>query len=92
MALERELNRLDLEVSRLEKGQDSATTSLERLQLKKKANAARLDLRRKRDDMFLGKIRLELELEEQLQRIQDDSRMTATVTRQFTVQVRGNTR
>lgn len=86
-ALEREVDRLNLEVARLEKDTEGAVGNLERLQLKKKANAARLSLKRKRDTLFLEKMRLERELEERLRRIRDDARLTATITRQFTVSI-----
>ena len=91
-ALARKLDGLEVQVRALEAERESVTGDrLRRLSLEKEATRLRRELMKGRENQFFDAMRLDLELEEQIKKFVEQEKLTAKVTREFVVEVRGGT-
>ena len=91
-ALARKLDGLEVQVRSLEAERESVTGDrLRRLSLEKEATRLRRELMKGRENQFFDAMRLDLELEEQIKKFVEQEKLTAKVTREFVVEVRGGT-
>mgnify|MGYP006920913708 CR=1 FL=1 len=89
-ALARKLDGLEVQVKALEARREAVTGDrLKRLALEKEANRLRRELMKGRESQFFDAMRLDVELEEQVKRFAEQEKLTAKVTREFVVEVRG---
>ncbi len=89
-ALTRKLDALEIQVKALEEERDAVTGDrLKRLALEKQATQLRRELLRGRENQFFDAMRLDVELEEQIKKFAEQEKLTAKVTREFVVEVRG---
>lgn len=69
---------------------DAVTSDrLKRLALEKQATRLRRELMKGRESQFFDAMRLDVELEEQMKQFAEQEKLTAKVTREFVVEVKG---
>ena len=89
-ALARKLDGLEAQVKALEAERDAVTGDrLKRLALEKKATQLRRELMKGRESQFFDAMRLDVELEEQVKRFAEQEKLTAKVTREFVIAIKG---
>lgn len=86
--LARELSELETQVKAADAERESITGDrLRLLALEKKATLLRQEYMKKQESQFFDSMRLDMELEQQIQEFIDQEKMTAKVTREFIVRV-----
>lgn len=89
-ALTRKLDGLEVQVKALEAERDAITGDrLKRLALEKETTRLRRELMKGRESQFFDVMRLDVELEEQVKKFAEQEKLTAKVTREFVIEVRG---
>ncbi len=89
-ALARKLDGLEIQVKALEEERDAVTGDrLKRLALEKQVTQLRRELLRGRENQFFDAMRLDVELEEQIKKFAEQEKLTAKITREFLVEVKG---
>jgi phosphoribulokinase len=89
-ALVRKLDGLEGQVRTLEAERESVTGDrLRRLSLEKQATKLRRELMKGRESQFFDSMRLDLELDEQVRKFAEQEKLTARVTREFVIAVKG---
>ena len=89
-ALVRKLDGLEVQVRTLEAERESVTGDrLRRLSLEKQATKLRRELMKGRESQFFDSMRLDLELDEQVRKFAEQEKLTARVTREFVIAVKG---
>jgi len=89
-ALARKLDGLEVKVKALEAERETVTGDrLRRLSLEKEATRLRRELMKGRESQFFDVMRLDLELEEQVKKFAEQEKLTAKVTREFVIAVKG---
>ncbi len=74
----------------LEEERDAVTGDrLKRLALEKRATQLRRELLRGRENQFFDAMRLDMELEESIKKFAEQEKLTAKVTREFVIEVKG---
>ena len=87
--LERGLDGLRTQIRAEEHRLDADISRLEKLEAQKKLTALRRELKQGEQNLFMDSLKLDMLLEEQIREFLEKARLTADVTRQFVVQVRG---
>ena len=86
--LTRKLSELETQVKAADAERESITGDrLRLLALEKKANLLRQEYMKKQESQFFDAMRLDMELEQQIQEFKDQEKLTARVTREFVVEV-----
>ena len=89
-ALARKLDGLEVQIRALEAERESVTGDrLKRLSLEKEATRLRRELMKGRESQFFDAMRLDVELEEQIQKFAEQEKLTAKVIREFMIAVTG---
>lgn len=89
-ALARKLDGLESRVKTLEAERESVTGDrLKRLALEKQATQLRRELMKGRENQFFDAMRLDMELEEQIKQFAEQEKLTAKVTREFVIELKG---
>lgn len=89
-ALARKLDGLEVQIHALEAERESVTGDrLKRLSLEKEATRLRRELMKSRENQFFAAMRLDVELEEQIQKFAEQEKLTAKVIREFMIAVTG---
>ena len=89
-ALARKLDGLEAQIRALETERESVTGDrLRRLSLEKEATRLRRELMKGRESQFFDAMRLDVELEEQIQKFAEQEKLTAKVIREFMIAVTG---
>ena len=89
-ALARKLDGLEVKVKSLESEREAVTGDrLKRLALEKQATQLRRELMKGRESQFFNAMRLDVELEEQVKQFAEQEKLTAKVTREFVIAVKG---
>lgn len=89
-ALARKLDGLEVQIHALEAERESVTGDrLKRLSLEKEATRLRRELMKGRESQFFDAMRLDVELEEQIQKFAEQEKLTAKVIREFMIAVTG---
>jgi hypothetical protein len=89
-ALARKLDSLEVKVKALEAERETVTGDrLKRLSLEKEATRLRRELMKGRESQFFDVMRLDVELEEQIQKFAEQEKLTAKVIREFMIAVTG---
>lgn len=84
--LTRKLSELEAQVKAADAERESITGDrLRLLALEKKANLLRREYMKKQESQFFDAMRLDMELEQQIQEFMDQEKLTAKVTREFTL-------
>lgn len=86
--LTRKLSELETQVKAADAERESITGDrLRLLALEKKANLLRQEYMKKQESQFFDAMRLDMELEQQIQEFMDQEKLTAKVTREFVLEV-----
>ena len=89
-ALAQKLDGLEVQIHALEAERESVTGDrLKRLSLEKEATRLRRELIKGQESQFFDAMRLDVELEEQIQKFAEQEKLTAKVVREFVVEVKG---
>lgn len=88
-ALERGIAALRSQVKTAESDLRKGLSGLEKLKLQKQCSALTRDLKQAEENLFMQRLQLDRELDEQIQELMHNAQLTANIERQFVVQVRG---
>lgn len=88
--LERGIDDLRTEVRASEAELQKELTRLEKIKANKRYSAAVKELKQAEENLFMGGVRLDLELEEQIRALTDKAKITVKIKRQFLIKVEGN--
>ena len=87
--LERSLDALRFEVKTMQGDLEKDVSRMEKLKIQKTINAKMKELKQREQNLFFDTMRLDTELESAIQTFLDSGKLTAEITRQFTVNVSG---
>ena len=90
IGLEQNIETLRSEVAALVNSTQKANSIAEKVQAEKKKTAATRELKQREQQLFMDGMRLDVEMEEQIQRLADEQKLEAEVKRQFVIRVEGN--
>ena len=89
-AISKEIDTLEQQIKKLEGVRNSITGDrLRLLALDKEINQLRREYMSKQENQFFDAMRLDLELEEQIKQLKDKEKVTAKITREFVITVKG---
>ena len=90
-ALTHEIDDLAEKIRKAEAERDAMTTDrLRILAMNRQINQLRQTFMKKQESQFFDAMRLDMELEERIKRFTEAERLSATVTREFTVHMEGH--
>lgn len=89
-ALEREVKMSEAKVKEAERVLADAPDRISKIRADKNLKLMQAELRQKRDNLFMERMRLDLKLEEQINAFIDTQRFTAKLLRHYVIEVRGN--
>lgn len=87
--LEREADALAGQIKAAEQSLADAPDRISRIQADKKLKVLQAELRRKQDDLFMDRMRLDLQLEQDIEAFIAGQQLTARVQRHYLIEVRG---
>ena len=87
--LERKLDALRSQMRICEQAQEKARTTLEKLEAKKAVAALQKELKQGEQSLFMDSLRLDTECERQIKELLDKAQLSADISRQFVINVRG---
>lgn len=88
-ALERGIARLRSQVKTAENDLRKGLSGLEKLKLQKQCSALTRELKQAEENLFMQRLQLDRELDEQIQELMHNAQLTANIERQFMVEIRG---
>ena len=88
--LERDVDAITRQIKDVELSLSEAPDRISRIQADKKLKVLQAELRRKHDGLFMDRIRLDLQLEKDIETFIDDQQLTVRVQRHYLIEVRGN--
>lgn len=88
-ALEREAESLKVDIKRAEREMTEAADRLKRIHADKQVKILKNDLRKKEDSIFMDRMRLDLQLEQEIEALKSRSGLRATVQRHYLINVIG---
>lgn len=88
-ALERSLVGLRSQVKTAENDLRKGLSGLEKLKLQKQCSALTKKLKQAEENLFMQRLQLDRELDEQIQELMNNAQLTANIERQFMVEIRG---
>ena len=88
-ALERGIAALRSQVKTAENDLRKGLSGLEKLKLQKQCSALTRELKQAEENLFMQRLQLDRELDEQIQELMHNAQLTAEIERQFVVQVKG---
>lgn len=88
-ALERSLAGLRSQVKAAENDLRKGLSGLEKLKLQKQCSALTKELKQAEENLFMQRLQLDRELDEQIQELMHNAQLTANIERQFVIQVKG---
>ncbi|UQZ88017.1 hypothetical protein C4J81_01805 [Deltaproteobacteria bacterium Smac51] len=89
ISLERNLDRLKQQVRQAESGLNASAAMLDRLEAQKSFNALCRDLKLAEQNLFLDKIKLDQQLEDQIEGLRAAAKLSAEIIRHFAVDFKG---
>lgn len=88
-ALERDAESLKVDIKRAEREMTEAADRLKRIQADKQLKILKNELRKKEDSIFMDRMRLDLQLEQEIEVLKSRSGLRATVQRHYLIDVIG---
>lgn len=88
-ALERDTETLKVDIKRAERELAEAVDRLKRIQADKQVKVLRSELRKKEDSIFMDRMRLDVQLEQEIEALKSRSGLKAKVERHFLINVIG---
>ena len=86
--LERTVSDLRTQLQQTEQTMESSGTRFEKISLQKKLSALHKEFKTREQNLFFDNLRLEQELEEQINRLLGNAELAATVKREFIIDIR----
>lgn len=87
--LERELDQLRYTVKQLQDDWKQALNVAQKLDAQKKLNVLQKELKDREQNLFMAKMRLDADMETQIETIKSNTKLTTKITRIFTIQAKG---
>ena len=87
--LEHSLDDLRTKTAQLQRQAESTPVRIEKLKIEKQLKILQKELRQQEENLFLNSLRLDSELEKQIDELRDKSRIKCRADRQFLIQVKG---
>lgn len=88
-ALERETESLKIDIKRAEREMIEAADRLKKIQADKQVKVLKNELRKKEDSIFMDQMRLDLQLEQEIEALKSRSGLRAKVERHYLINISG---